>query len=87
MTWRVIDVDRFCPEGVGVWLADDLARSVSKPCERYTPDSPHHLISLPVPGRSLASQAPTAFGQNQKHAAQQMPTVSARRAWESGLPT
>ncbi|MFK3970941.1 hypothetical protein ACI2KS_09460 [Pseudomonas sp. NPDC087358] len=25
------DVDCFCPQGVGVRLADDLARSVSKP--------------------------------------------------------
>jgi hypothetical protein len=28
--------------------------------------SPSWLISLPVPGRSPASRAPTAFGQNQK---------------------
>jgi hypothetical protein len=64
------DVDRFCPKGVGVRLADDLARSASKPCERYAPDLPSRLILLPVPGRSLASQAPTASGQNQKQAAQ-----------------
>ena len=30
---KAIDVDRFCPEGVGAWLANDLARSVSKTCE------------------------------------------------------
>jgi hypothetical protein len=30
---RTRDVDCFCPEGVGVRLADDLARSGSKPCE------------------------------------------------------
>ena len=56
--------------GVALHLADHLARSASKPCERYAPDLPSRLILLPVPGRSLASQAPTASGQNQKQAAQ-----------------
>jgi hypothetical protein len=55
---RATGADRFCPKGVGVWLADDLARSVSKPCNRYTPDPPRRLILLPVPGRSLASRLP-----------------------------
>jgi hypothetical protein len=45
-------VDRFCPEGVGVRLADDLARSVSKPCERCATDTPSCLMLLPVPGSS-----------------------------------
>ena len=31
---------RFCPEGVGAWLAGDLLRSSSKPCERDPPDTP-----------------------------------------------
>ena len=49
---RATNTDRFCPEGVGVRLADDLARSVSKACERYAPDSPRRLILLPLPGSS-----------------------------------
>jgi len=31
-------------EGVGVWLADDLARSGSKTVERNWPDTPRHPI-------------------------------------------
>src|ERR1700712_625477 len=74
-TRRTTDVDCFCPEGVGVRLADDLARSVSKTYGRYAPDSPSCLILVPVLGRSLTRwsatpAAPTASGQNQKHGAQ-----------------
>ena len=57
-TRRTTDADRFCPKGVGVRLADDLARSASKPCERYAPGLPSRLILLPVPRRSLASPLP-----------------------------
>ena len=57
---------RFCPEGVGAWLASDLLRSSSKPCERNPPDTPPSPGLLPVPGRSSASRTPTASGKNQK---------------------
>jgi uncharacterized protein YcgI (DUF1989 family) len=57
---RPSDVHPLLPGGRGSWLADDLARSASKACERDAPDPPRRLTLLPVPGRSLASQAPTA---------------------------
>ena len=56
----------FCPEGVGAWLARDLARSGSKPCQRGMPDTPRssgfRAAARPIADKS----APTAFGPNQK---------------------
>ena len=57
---------RFCPKGVGVWLADDLARSGSKSGTRGVPDAPRRMILRLLRSRSPTSQAPTPFGQNQK---------------------
>jgi hypothetical protein len=50
---------------VGAWLASDLVRSASKTCAWFSSDRPLEPNLLPVPGRSLASQAPTPSGQNQ----------------------
>jgi len=56
-------------------------------CRRWVAKRPQGLsdptqlqVLLPVPGRSLASQAPTASGQNQKRLAALHGTASARRA-------
>jgi len=56
-------------------------------CRRWAAKRPQGLcdstqlqVLLPVPGRSLASQAPTASGQNQKRFAALHGAVSARRA-------
>ena len=56
----------FGPEGVGVWLADDLARSDSKSGIRGVPDAPRRSILRLLRSRSPTSQAPTPCGQNQK---------------------
>jgi len=73
----------FWRQAVGALLAGDLARSGSKHCRRDVPDASLPSGLLPVPGKSLASQAPTAFGQNQKPPARQMlPGSFPRSAWE-----
>ncbi|MFK3971615.1 hypothetical protein ACI2KS_12900, partial [Pseudomonas sp. NPDC087358] len=46
----------FCPEGVGVRLADDLARSGSKPCQRGVPDTAGAPDST-AGARQIAGQA------------------------------
>jgi hypothetical protein len=60
----------FCPEGVGAWLASDLARSGSK---IGAPDKPRSQVLRLLRSRSPTSRAPTASGQNQKH-----PAINAR---------
>jgi len=62
---------RLCPEGVGVWLADDGLRSGPKTRVLGMSDTPHPPVLLPLRARSSGcgpepSDAPTAFGQNQK---------------------
>ena len=53
-------------EGVGVRLADDLARSGSKATHAGVPDTPQRQGLRLLRSRSPTSQAPTPFGQNQK---------------------
>ena len=57
---------RFCPEGVGVRLADDGLRSGPKPMHLGASDRSCSQVLLPLRARSRASDAPTASGQNQK---------------------
>ena len=56
---------RFCPEGVGVRLADDGLRSSPETRHLGTSVIPRTQVLLPVPGRSPASKAPTGCAQNQ----------------------
>ena len=90
----------FCPQGVGVRLADDLPGTGSESrrlgCIRHTA-----VAGLAGASRQIASKlAPTAFGQNQEQVRirqqagayglcpeSKARAASARRAWESGLPT
>jgi len=55
----------FCPEGVGVRLADDGVRSSPDSTTSITSDTPHAPVSLPLCARSPASKAPTGSAQNQ----------------------
>jgi hypothetical protein len=56
----------FCPEGVGVRLADDGARSGPETKRPGVSNKPRIPVLLPLRARSRASCAPTACGQNQK---------------------
>src|ERR1700712_131975 len=68
---------RFCPEGVGVGLPTIWREAAANPANVLYLTRPRCLDLLPVPGRSRASTAPTACGQNQKR--------SAYRLYQSGL--
>jgi hypothetical protein len=60
---------RFCPEGVGVRLADDGRRSSPGIGRLDISVIPHAQVLLPASGRSPASKAPTGCAQNQKRRA------------------
>jgi len=62
---------RFCPQGVGVWLADDGLRSGPEIRRLGKSALPHAQVLLPLRARSPASKAPTGSAQNQKPASPQ----------------
>jgi len=61
---------RFCPQGVGVRLADDGARSGPEIMRVGVSGTPRAHVLLPLRARSPASKAPTGSAQKRKPTSQ-----------------